>query len=50
MPLMFASPLDMTAEQRAQLETVARSTSLPHRKVVQAKALLLSSPAPVSIL
>ena len=43
MPLVFASPLDMTAEQRAQLETMARSTSLPHRKVVQAKALLLAA-------
>ena len=43
MPLVFASPLAMTAEQRAQLETMARSTSLPHRKVVQAKALLLAA-------
>ena len=43
MPLVFASPLAMTAEQRSQLETMARSTSLPHRKVVQAKALLLAA-------
>lgn len=43
MPLVFASPLDMTAEQRAQPETMVRSTSLPHRKVVQAKALLLAT-------
>jgi transposase len=35
----------MTAEQRAQLELMARSTSLPHRKVVQAKALLLAADA-----
>jgi transposase len=32
----------MSAEQRADLEVMARSTSLPHRKVVQAKALLLA--------
>jgi transposase len=40
---VFAPPLPMTDEQRAQLETMARSTSLPHRKVVQAKALLLAA-------
>ena len=33
----------MTEEQRAQLSVIARSTSLPHRKVVQAKALLLAA-------
>jgi transposase len=33
----------MSAEQRADLEVMARSTSLPHRKVVQAKALLLAA-------
>ncbi len=32
----------MTAEQRGGLELMARSSSLPHRKVVQAKALLLA--------
>ncbi|HEX2064173.1 MAG TPA: IS630 family transposase, partial [Acidimicrobiales bacterium] len=42
MPVTTASPLAMTHEQRASLERMARSTSLPHRKVVQAKALLLA--------
>jgi transposase len=32
----------MTAKQRKSLEQMARSTSLPHRKVVQASALLLA--------
>jgi transposase len=32
----------MTAKQRKALEQMARSTSLPHRKVVQASALLLA--------
>ena len=44
MPVMTAAPpLAVTDEQRAALETMARSTSLPHRKVVQAKALLLAA-------
>jgi transposase len=43
MPLVIADPLPMTDEQRASLEKMARSTSLPHRKVVQAKALLLAA-------
>lgn len=43
MPLVVAAPLPMTDEQRAQLETMARSSSLAHRKVVQAKALLLAA-------
>ena len=38
-----APPLAMTDEQRAALEKMARSTSLGHRKVVQAKALLLAA-------
>ncbi len=38
-----APPLAMTDEQRAALETMARSTTLGHRKVVQAKALLLAA-------
>jgi transposase len=42
MPLMIAEPLPMTTEQRAALERMARSTSLPHRKVIQARALLLA--------
>jgi transposase len=33
----------MTAKQRMALEQMARSTSLPHRKVVQASALLLAA-------
>jgi len=33
----------MTDEQRASLEAMARSTSLAHRKVVQARALLLAA-------
>jgi transposase len=32
----------LTGEQRERLELMARSSSLPHRKVVQAKALLLA--------
>ena len=42
MPVMIAEPLAMSVEQRAALETMARSSSLPHRKVVQARALLLA--------
>ena len=38
-----APPLDMTDEQRAALEKMARSTTLGHRKVVQARALLLAA-------
>jgi transposase len=43
MPLVLAPPLPMTPEQRSILEVVARSTSAPHRKVVQAKALLFAA-------
>lgn len=42
MPVVSAVPLPMTDDQRRVLEGMARSTSLPHRKVVQAKALLLA--------
>ncbi len=38
-----APPLAMTDEQRSVLETMARSTTLGHRKVMQAKALLLAA-------
>jgi transposase len=38
-----AAPLAMTAEQRAELETIARSTSRPHREVRHAKALLMAA-------
>jgi transposase len=38
-----AEPLAMSGEQRAALEAMARSSSLPHRQVVQAKVLLLAA-------
>jgi transposase len=42
--MMLAAPaLAITREQREELERIARSSSLPHRSVVQAKALLLSA-------
>lgn len=40
---MTAVAMPVTDEQRAQLERMATSTSLPHRQVVQAKALLWAS-------
>ncbi len=43
MTSVTAPPLAMTNEQRAALEKMARSTTLGHRKVVQAKALLLAA-------
>ncbi len=43
MPVMTAAPLAVSDEQRRSLERMARSTSLPHRTVVQAKALLLAA-------
>jgi transposase len=43
MPVMTAPSLAMTDDQRASLERMAGSTSLPHRKVVQARALLLAA-------
>jgi len=43
MRVLTAEALDMTGEQRAALEKMARSSSLPHRKVVQARALLLAA-------
>lgn len=42
MPIFVAPPLEMTAEQRSELEVMARSSSLPHRAVIQARALLLA--------
>jgi len=42
MPITFAAPLEMTGGQRAELEVMARSSSLPHRKVVQARGLLFA--------
>jgi transposase len=43
MPVMTAPPLEVTSEQREALEKLARSTSLPHRTVTQARALLLAA-------
>jgi transposase len=43
MPVMIAEPLLVSGEQREALELMARSSSLPHRKVVQAQALLLAA-------
>jgi transposase len=37
-----APPLVVSEEQRGELERLARSTSAPHRVVLQAKALLLA--------
>jgi transposase len=37
---MAAPPLEMTDEQRAQLQQMARSSTLPHRSVNQARGLL----------
>ena len=37
---MVAAALVATVEQRAELERMAASTSLPHRQVVQARGLL----------
>ena len=42
MPILTAAPLLVSDEQRVSLERMARSTSLPHRKVTQARALLLA--------
>jgi transposase len=38
-----AAPLAMTVEQRAELETIARSTSRPYREVRHAKAVLMAA-------
>ena len=43
MPVIIAAPLDVTPEQRVELETMARSSSLPHQTVVQATGLLLAA-------
>src|SRR5215211_4146929 len=40
---MSAPPLELTDDERAALDAMARSTSLPHRVVVQAKGLLLAA-------
>ena len=43
MPVVIAAPLKVSRTQRAELERMARSSSLPHRVVVQASALLLAA-------
>ncbi len=40
---MVAPVLKVTDEQRRELEAMSRSSSIPHRKVVQAKGLLLAA-------
>jgi len=40
MPVVTAPALPVTGEQRAELRRMAASSTLPHRRVVQAKALL----------
>jgi transposase len=42
MPVAIASALPMSLDERDGLEVMAPSSVLPHRKVVQAKALLLA--------
>jgi transposase len=42
MAIVTAAPLVMTEAQRGELARMAASTVLPHRQVVQAKALLLA--------
>jgi len=43
MPIMTAPALPVTVEQRKDLRRMSSSTSLPHRTVVQARALLWAS-------
>jgi transposase len=43
MPVMVAAPLAVSDEQRSALTAIARSTSLPHRQVREARALLWAS-------
>jgi transposase len=43
MPVVVAAPLEVSRKQRAELEGMARSSSLPHRVVVQSSALLLAA-------
>ena len=43
MPVMTAAALKVTGKQRGELERLARSSSLPHRVVVQASGLLLAA-------
>jgi transposase len=41
--MLAAPPLSVSDKQRRELERIARSSSMPHRSVLQAKALLLSA-------
>ena len=43
MPVVTAARLRVSRKQRVELERMARSSSLPHRCVVQASALLLAA-------
>ena len=43
MPLVIAPPIKMSDDQRAALVSMAKSSSLPHRSVTQAKALLCAA-------
>ncbi|MBA3745112.1 MAG: IS630 family transposase, partial [Sporichthya sp.] len=43
MPIKTAPALPVTSEQRAELTRMARSSTLPHRAVVQARGLLLAA-------
>lgn len=43
MPVFVAPPLEMSDEQRAALEVMARSDSLPYRRVLQARALVMAA-------
>ncbi len=43
MPVEIAAPLEMSPAERAELEAMVASTSLPHRAVVQASGLLLAA-------
>jgi transposase len=43
MPVMVAAPLKVTRAERRELERMARSGTLPHRTVVQARGLLLAA-------
>ena len=43
MPVVTAAPLKLNKREREALEAMARSSSLPHRQVVQAQGLLLAA-------
>ena len=43
MPVVVAAPLKLTKREREALEAMTKSSSLPHRQVVQSKGLLLAA-------